>query len=217
MVTLHTEGVDWNPDIILTEECEQLSPSTRRVWIEIGISSVSISSLVWSPSTRRVWIEICRMRWICITYTVTLHTEGVDWNTPCNNDYRACNRSPSTRRVWIEIWQEKKQMKEVNKVTLHTEGVDWNPLVPPHRQKSLTVTLHTEGVDWNCNAVWKCVGTPSHPPHGGCGLKCDSGDLSTQIAKSPSTRRVWIEILIFSINIVPHFRHPPHGGCGLKS
>ena len=42
----------------------------------------------------------------------------------------------------------------------------------------------------------------SHPPHGGCGLKLilDKLDLSTK--KSPSTRRVWIEIVAVDTNLV---------------
>ena len=56
-----------------------VSPSTRRVWVEIEQSRNVIANLR-SPSTRRVWVEIIRefglYRW---------------------------DESPSTRRVWVEI------------------------------------------------------------------------------------------------------------------
>ena len=34
---------------------------------------------------------------------------------------------------------------------------------------------------------------------------------------SPSTRRVWIEIIGGDTVDLKKSRHPPHGGCGLKS
>ena len=117
-VTLHTEGVDRNA--FNKGECFMytLSPSTRRVWIEI------ILAALWtlkpeSPSTRRVWIEIARLALF----------------------QRAVVPSPSTRRVWIEIVSARR-FSAGCPVTLHTEGVDRNHKVvsdflaelrhPPH-------------------------------------------------------------------------------------
>ena len=34
--------------------------------------------------------------------------------------------------------------------------------------------------------------------------------------RSPSTRRVWIEIVVYLLIFVNLNSHPPHGGCGLK-
>ena len=33
---------------------------------------------------------------------------------------------------------------------------------------------------------------------------------------SPSTRRVWIEMSVYSLHNTTCKSHPPHGGCGLK-
>ena len=82
--------------------------------------------------------------------SVTLHTEGVDWNNK--------NTTYSARLAYV---------------TLHTEGVDWNSLSESELNFNENVTLHTEGVDWNI-----------------CLIK-----LWTNGSSSPSTRRVWIEIL----------------------
>ncbi len=57
-----------------------MSPSTRRVWIEIG-NNIADNQISKSPSTRRVWIEI----------------SGDECSIIIEDG------SPSTRRVWIEI------------------------------------------------------------------------------------------------------------------
>ena len=188
------------------------SPSTRRVWIEI-VHSLALNRLNASPSTRRVWIEIGCRRPLVAGGLVTLHTEGVDRN-----------------------FHVKQKPKIRMKVTLHTEGVDRNftakrgcilhPLVTLHtegvdrnvlgvaRSKFLGVTLHTEGVDrnWILLLQYSCI------------------------LRSPSTRRVWIEMRLWvwragrsgvtlhtegvdrnwlSLDTVdPDCGHPPHGGCG---
>ena len=101
--------------------------------------------------------------------------------------------SPSMRRVWIEMLAPK-VLTYIPNVTLHAEGVDWNynigycwPIKPCHPPcggcglkfiipgcVSLRdiVTLHAEGVDWNC---WRNRRSINH-------------------SRSPSMRRVWIEI-----------------------
>ena len=58
-----------------------------------------------SPSTRRVWIEIGEFGIIGLPGTVTLHTEGVDRNAASGTVTPLAAMSPSTRRVWIEIRQ----------------------------------------------------------------------------------------------------------------
>ena len=77
-----------------------------------------------------------------------------------------------------------------------------------------------------------------HAPLGGCGLKFKTALQSAENNWSPSTRRVWIEIIKWNnnsflslspstrrvwIEIKQPFRwltyqqgHPPLGGCGLK-
>ena len=81
MVTLHTEGVDRN------------SRHHRR----------AKGSGLMSPSTRRVWIEIITLSTGLKNCLVTLHTEGVDRNTATGDIVANLFGSPSTRRVWIEI------------------------------------------------------------------------------------------------------------------
>ena len=129
----------------------------------------------------------------CRVSAVTLHTEGVDRNCDINLYTKAGDESPSTRRVWIEIsiWRNDNRMSRSPStrrvwiemilcraiylrffVTLHTEGVDRNHSECGTGDSHHRVTLHTEGVDRNHTA-----------------LTADS--LSS---RSPSTRRVWIEI-----------------------
>ena len=47
------------------------------MWIEINVLSKYIDTVL-SPSTRRVWIEIKKLGDILGGSDVTLHTEGVD-------------------------------------------------------------------------------------------------------------------------------------------
>ena len=67
VVALHPEGVDRNTAEFMTHTVSQLSPSTRRAWIEIRVTF-----------TRRTWRK-----------TVALHPEGVDRNT--NYDALVCD------------------------------------------------------------------------------------------------------------------------------
>ena len=55
-----------------------MSPSTRRVWIEIWLQEIIDTYTDASPSTRRVWIEIPHNNIIVNSFCVTLHPEGVD-------------------------------------------------------------------------------------------------------------------------------------------
>ena len=99
-----------------------LSPSTRRVWIEIYVIEFSFKVFL-SPSTRRVWIEI---RFIDIMLTSDGgHPPHGGCGLKLILDKRGFNndKSPSTRRVWIEISCPISRQKRPQ-VTLHTEGVD---------------------------------------------------------------------------------------------
>ena len=56
-----------------------VSPSTRRVWIEIALGAGVLFGDPQSPSTRRVWIEILTLKCPYEPRSgVTLHAEGVD-------------------------------------------------------------------------------------------------------------------------------------------
>ena len=105
---------------------EKLSPSVRRVWIEM-INYTQGRSTRSSPSVRRVWIEITgdliHSQWL---QPVTLRAEGVDRNKAEKERLASCQKSPSVRRVWIEITPESPQQFEDVSVTLRAEGVDRN-------------------------------------------------------------------------------------------
>ena len=170
LVTLHTEGVDWNFWHYRYLLKSYLSPSIRRVWIEIDIV-IMFFSFYQSPSIRRVWIEIyadlldyaekhghppyggCGLKFFCklvflIVSIVTLHTEGVDWNTTAIKTYGDVGASPSIRRVWIEISQFRKLTFPYNR----------HPPYGGCGLKLFSLPLY--------DVVWTC-----HPPYGGCGLK----------------------------------------------
>ena len=54
-----------------------LSPSARRVWVEIGYGSVDKNDGKTSPSARRVWVEIPETGSNGVRSYVTLREEGV--------------------------------------------------------------------------------------------------------------------------------------------
>ena len=56
-----------------------------------------------------------------------------------------------------------------------------------------------------------------HPPRGGCWLKLTCLLVRAQAKKSPSARRVLVEIPSYAITKLPPTSHPPRGGCWLKS
>ncbi len=55
-----------------------MSPSMRRVWIEITADKEKRLKTIKSPSMRREWIEIHDVALIVLHFLVTLHVEGVD-------------------------------------------------------------------------------------------------------------------------------------------
>ena len=79
MVALHPEGVDRNSIYEVLPAILELSPSTRRAWIEIDKQAI-ILQLIESPSTRRAWIEMPTPAPVGPRYEVALHPEGVDRN-----------------------------------------------------------------------------------------------------------------------------------------
>ena len=79
-VALHPEGVDRNRSGRLLEIVRDVSPSTRRAWIEMVYHFGSGGY-----------------------HLVALHPEGVDRNCGSVAFRRSIKLSPSTRRAWIEI------------------------------------------------------------------------------------------------------------------
>ena len=150
---------------------------------------------IWkqSPSTRRVWIEIIYPHYnLASKKSVTLHTEGVDWNKAYWALYVINIMSPSTRRVWIEMCTDRTTC--INKdVTLHTEGVDWNGYIDTLQNirkspSTRRVWIEIKGSQWH--KCW-CVRSPSTRR---VWIEISPALASYHHKKSPSTRRVWIEI-----------------------
>ena len=127
-VALLAEGVDRNTYDSKDMKHGQVSPSSRRAWIEIGgrnyitqkgwqvalltegVDRNTPGSTIWlntpaSPSSRRAWIEISK--W-----------DMVRWDSA---------KSPSSRRAWIEMLKVVR-FEKLNFVALLTEGVDRNRL-----------------------------------------------------------------------------------------
>ena len=79
-VTFREEGVDWNHFLSLLTFSFLVSPSARKVWIEMsGDASAWLRQWV-SPSARKVWIEITVPQKRQQGADVTFREEGVDWN-----------------------------------------------------------------------------------------------------------------------------------------
>ena len=56
-----------------------------------------------SPSSRRAWIEIRMSSGVPGPISVALLAEGVDRNLDAGGKLRQVSQSPSSRRAWIEI------------------------------------------------------------------------------------------------------------------
>ena len=157
--------------------------------------------------------------WGCLNWlmpeTVTFRKEGVDWNGASTGRDAGWDWSPSARKVWIEIFKVHRQLRTIT-VTFRKEGVDWNKtgcnelIVDPvtFRKEgvdwnrimiqligSLAVTFRKEGVDWNLKKAGFATYHLGHLPQGRCGLKWLCPDiLQSPCDRSPSARKVWIEI-----------------------
>ena len=119
---------------------------------------------------------------------------------------RMHNWSPSVRKVWIEMCDfEEFAMKQL--VTFCEEGVDWN-----HQFCNLTgqsiVTFCEEGVDWNGEVSGAFSNLVCHLLWGRCGLKFYCVFFGRRNMRSPSVRKVWIEILCTSLMIEVFLRSP---------
>ena len=80
-----------------------MSPSLRRVWVEISEPLVPVKEISGSPSLRRVWVEIgtSLSRSYFQTESPSLRRVWVEIKRFCTN--RGTRPSPSLRRVWVEI------------------------------------------------------------------------------------------------------------------
>ena len=123
LVSLHTEGVDWNKSSYIKDvEAERLPPhgGSGLKWLIIillnsnrslpphggsGLKYISGRPIVYEsslPPHGGSGLKLLQGHEVQSRRTVSLHTEGVDWNGA------------------------KKILDAYGKVSLHTEGVDWN-------------------------------------------------------------------------------------------
>ena len=171
IVTLFTEGVDWNRRIIIRIFDIISHPLHRGCGLKFECLIGNGDSLITSPSSQRVWIEITFRLNNCIIAYVTLFTEGVDWNTNWNGTPKTSWSHPLHRGCGLKFYGDVIiTMRDY--VTLFTEGVDWNMADggflahgqaghPLHRGCGLKLTRCA------CSdTLWH-----SHPLHRGCGLK----------------------------------------------
>ena len=128
-VALLAEGVDRNHRRTWSTSTPTSSPSSRRAWIEMRLST-SLSSAVRSPSSRRAWIEIPRAARPVPPRFVALLAEGVDRNIATIVGKESLTQSPSSRRAWIEIILIGGHVDN-SLVALLAEGVDRNVLYCP--------------------------------------------------------------------------------------
>ena len=148
------------------------SPSTRRVWIEIGgvvhhhgqagghpprggCGLKSLGACSWKPGLSHPPRGGCGLKYVAPGVLVQQEGHpprgGCGLKCLCRQWWTFAAPSPSTRRVWIEI--------------------------------SACLSPASSG--------------KSHPPRGGCGLKFICVVHLEAVPESPSTRRVWIEIHAF--------------------
>ena len=194
----------------------RLSPSARKVWIEITLPLIS---LICPPchlpqgrcGLKLVWNDAKR-----IIHLVTFRKEGVDWNHITSNQSHMSSLSPSARKVWIEIGLEWCQAHHTSghlpqgrcglKLSQIHTGIEliaspsarkvWIEIV---RLLSSTliayVTFRKEGVDWNGKVNPAIMGTGVTFRKEGVDWNSALCDWNTSSTVSPSARKVWIEIL----------------------
>ena len=101
-VALHPEGVDRNWISSWWAAQNEVSPSTRRAWIEMRYASTANRRLR-SPSTRRAWIEIAAPPQFASRRSQSPSTRRAWIEIVLLEHFREDHVSPSTRRAWIEI------------------------------------------------------------------------------------------------------------------
>ena len=121
-------------------------------------------------------------------------------------DYAA---SPSARKVWIEIWYTARA-NGFTRVTFREEGVDWNILPMIGTSFLIHVTFREEGVDWNSQKKKKDTSSEKSPSARKVWIEIDAftSPIGTNLM-SPSARKVWIEmfwIWDFLIAVLVTFR-----------
>ena len=88
---------------ILERRKNDVSPSTRRAWIEILFGRTRLPSHLVALHPEGVDRNHVGRQPASTSPRVALHPEGVDRNMFCPQPYHLPPKSPSTRRAWIEI------------------------------------------------------------------------------------------------------------------
>ena len=177
-----------------------LSPSARKVWIEMPIYTAIIR-----PLFRHLPQGRCGLKWSQIQ----------TWRSSKRHlPQGRCGLKSMISIAWYRP----------SLVTFRKEGVDWNRQIEDDRAVMLRVTFRKEGVDWNLLQDILPKSYKRHLPQGRCGLKLlsvpewsdyllvtfrkegvdwnfESSHKSILCPWSPSARKVWIEIYAFL--------HPP--------
>ena len=168
-VTFRKEGVDWNVITPPTPKYASMSPSARKVWIEISHlhgaghnTSVTFrkEGVDWNAC---IWLTVavvsghlpqgrCGLKYRISPWSLVslCHLPQGRCGLKCRIWFRLCcpvTSSPSARKVWIEIINSIPFSCKTS-VTFRKEGVDWNWKYRAVRSGA-DVTFRKEGVDWN--------------------------------------------------------------------
>ena len=124
------------------------------------------------------------------------------------------DQSPSSRRAWIEI-RCPRCSPPAGRVALLAEGVDRNLVVLLHRLHDREVALLAEGVDRNPTAenIYRQIQVVALLAEG-VDRNTPSLAAPTDIPKSPSSRRAWIEMDFEPTTMGKLVGRPPRGGRG---
>ena len=172
-----------------------------------------------SPSARKVWIEIKHKLNFVGTDGVTFRKEGVDWNSVqqgfqesqishlpqgrCGLKFTYAKRGADNHRhlpqgrCGLKLYTSNRFLK-CHLVTFRKEGVDWNRL--PQTQAARTPESPSARKVWIEISIFTASPPvlPRHLPQGRCGLKYQKESRRDSRGGSPSARKVWIEIGIWS-------------------
>ena len=123
-VTFRKEGVDWN----LTMVFQQLARYRHLPQGRCGLKYIDAErniEIILSPSARKVWIEIYILSFQFLSAPVTFRKEGVDWNMI--HDPSMTVYDVTFRKEGVD-WNVTCYCKRAKKwfVTFRKEGVDWN-------------------------------------------------------------------------------------------
>ena len=156
-VTFRKKGVDWNKRYVAQQQWCEMSPSVRKVWIEISIwhspagihrshlpqgrcglkfnRFLALSTSSESPSARKVWIEISRGEWSAdLVVSPSVRKVWIEiiflW---C---YIRRIQSPSVRKVWIEIHSKLPKIAAI-----------WSPSV-----RKVWIEIFVNSVIWYCTS-----------------------------------------------------------------